>query len=137
MLCFRRFWTVPVVALAASLISLVSWVPAASGGSTRILVIGGTGSALGGMRMLAEKFMDANRDVVISIRPSLGSAGGIRAIKAGKIDLAVTTRPLHLKERSSQFEAIEYAQTPLVFATPYRYNRRRHKHRSTHCNLSG
>ena len=117
MLCFRRFWTVPVVALAASLIALVSWVPAASGGSTRILVIGGTGSALEGMRMLAEKFMDANRDVVISIRPSLGSAGGIRAIKAGKIDLAVTTRPLHLKERSSQFEAIEYAQTPLVFAT--------------------
>ena len=117
MLRYRRFWTGPVFALAASLIALVGWAPVAYGGTTRILVIGGTGSALGGMRMLAEKFMDANRDVVISIRPSLGSAGGIRAIKAGKIDLAVTTRPLDLKEQSRKLVATEYAQTPLVFAT--------------------
>ena len=69
------------------------------------------------MRMFAEKFMDANRDVAISIRPSLGSARDSRATKAGKIDLPITTRPLHLNERSSKFEAIEYAQTLLVFAT--------------------
>jgi len=80
------------------------------------LRIGGTGTALGTMRRLASEFTARNPDTVFTIMPSLGSAGGIRALSAGAIDIAVTSRPMTERERELGAVEFEYARTPLVFA---------------------
>jgi phosphate transport system substrate-binding protein len=49
--------------------------------------------------------------------PSLGSAGGVKAVMAGAIDLAAISRPLKEAERAQGAVATDYARTPFVFAT--------------------
>jgi len=78
--------------------------------------IGGTGCALGTMRLLAEAFSAKNPDVAITFVPNLGSSGGIAALSAGAIDLALSSRPLRPNERLPGTTEIEYARSPFVFA---------------------
>jgi phosphate transport system substrate-binding protein len=78
--------------------------------------IGGTGAALGTMELLAKEFHSKNPDIAITTEPSLGSGGGIRAVLAGVIGLAVTSRPISESERKLGAVEIEYARTPFVFA---------------------
>jgi phosphate transport system substrate-binding protein len=78
--------------------------------------IGGAGAALGTMRLLADEFMTRNPDVRITILPSLGSGGGIKAVAAGAIGLAVAARPPDESEGKLGVVATEYARTPFVFA---------------------
>jgi phosphate transport system substrate-binding protein len=78
--------------------------------------IGGSGASLGTMRLLAREFGLKNPDIAITIEPSLGSNGGVQAVLAGVIGLAVTSRPISESERQLGAEAIEYARTPFVFA---------------------
>lgn len=79
--------------------------------------IGGTGSALGAMHLLTDAFRAASADVEISVLPSLGTSGGLRALQAGVIDLAVAARGLTESERAAGLQEREYARTPLLFAT--------------------
>lgn len=81
------------------------------------LRVGGTGAALGGMNLLAEAFMQADPEVRVVVLPSLGSGGGIKALVAGKIDLAVSARPLKASEQAEGLVEKEYARTPVVFAS--------------------
>jgi phosphate transport system substrate-binding protein len=78
--------------------------------------IGGTGSALGIMRLLAADFMSEHPDVRIKVLRSLGSGGGIKAAMAGAIGLGVSSRPLKEEERSRGAVETEFARTPFVFA---------------------
>ncbi len=80
------------------------------------LKIGGTGSALGGMHLLADAFKTLNPNVNIIVLPSLGTGGGIKALKGGAIDIALSARPLKEKEKGSGINAIPYASTAIVFA---------------------
>lgn len=80
------------------------------------LKIGGSGAALGTMQLLGNEFTAANPNVKIMIVPSLGSGGGITAVVAGAIGLAVTSRPLKESERKLGATETEYARTPFVFA---------------------
>ena len=104
-----------------ALLSLFLLVPAVSQAqqpaqaATRIR-IGGSGSALGTLRLLADAFEKTHPQASFVIVPSLGSGGGIRALQAGAIDLAVISRPLKDSERGPDVLATEYARTPLVFA---------------------
>ncbi len=52
----------------------------------------------------------------VTIVPSLGSRGGIKAVLAGSIGLAVVSRALDERERMLGAVEIEYARTPFVFA---------------------
>lgn len=97
-----------VVALAAG------FVPARA---AEILRIGGTGSALGGMQRLADAYMAQHPDIDVVVLPSLGSGGGIKALIAGRIEVAVSARPLNADETATGLIEREYARTPLVFAT--------------------
>lgn len=81
--------------------------------ATRIR-IGGSGGPLGTMQLLAEAFKKSHPQATVVIDPSLG--GGIKALRAGVIDLTVTSRPLKDAERSPDTRVIEYARTPFVFA---------------------
>lgn len=78
--------------------------------------IGGTGTALGTMQLLAAEFTAANPDIRVTTVPSLGSGGSIKAVVAGAIGLAVTSRPMNESERTLGAMETEYARTPFVFA---------------------
>ena len=78
--------------------------------------VGGTGAALGTVRLLAEKFSQSNPGIRITTVGNLGSAGGIKAVGSGAIALAVTSRPLNESERRRGVAQLEYARTPFVFA---------------------
>lgn len=80
------------------------------------LRIGGSGTNLATMQLLGEAFSERNAGITISIPPSLGSGGGIKALIAGQLDLALTSRPLKSKEQQHPLRAYHYARTPLVFA---------------------
>jgi phosphate transport system substrate-binding protein len=78
--------------------------------------IGGTGAALGTMQLLAVQFGHSNPGIRIITVPNLGSAGGIKAVSSGAIDLALTSRPLNESEGKLALSQWEYARTPFVFA---------------------
>lgn len=78
--------------------------------------IGGSGAALRTMQLLADEFMAGHPGVRVTIAPSLGSSGGIKAVLAGAIGLAVTSRPMNESERKLGAVETEYARTPFVFA---------------------
>jgi phosphate transport system substrate-binding protein len=77
--------------------------------------ISGTGSGVGGMLLLANAFMSDHADVKIDVLPAIGSSGGISALIAGKLELAVSNRPPNDKEiAEAAMTAVEYARTPFV-----------------------
>ncbi|MBM4372966.1 MAG: hypothetical protein FJ098_15030, partial [Deltaproteobacteria bacterium] len=56
------------------------------------LLLGGTGAALPLLERLAEAFRQG-RGPALCVAPSIGSGGGIRALRDGVIDAAVVSRP--------------------------------------------
>ena len=70
------------------------------------LVVGGTGTDLGTFRLLVDAFEEKHPHVEIIILPSMGSSGGIKALKHQKISLALTSRPLKNTEHSPEIKAI-------------------------------
>lgn len=78
------------------------------------LRIGGTGGALGLMKRFAAEYRNNHPAARISILPSVGSSGGIKAVKAGAIDIAVTSRPLSPKESGLKQQGL--GRTPFVLA---------------------
>ena len=80
------------------------------------VVIGGAGAAIGTLQALGAEFSKARANVHINVLPSLGSGGGIKALVAGKLTLAVTARPLTEAERRGGLVEHEIARTPLVIA---------------------
>ena len=85
-------------------------------GAAEEIRIGGTGAALGTMRLLADKFTRNNPGITVATVGNLGSAGAIKAVGSGAIELAVTSRPLTESEGKLGLTQLEYARTPFVFA---------------------
>lgn len=86
--------------------------PAAAGTQLRI---GGTGMALAAIREIGIAFTSANRDVAVNVLPSLGTGGGLNAVAAGAIELALSARALNDAERAKGLQAMPYARTPIAF----------------------
>ena len=89
----------------------------AAGVQAQELRIGGTGAALGTMRLLAQAYAQSHPDARITVLPSMGSGGGIKALLADAVQIAVSSRPLTNAESSAGAVAVEYGNTPFVFAT--------------------
>jgi phosphate transport system substrate-binding protein len=79
--------------------------------------IGGTGAALGTMQLLGQAYAKTQPDARVTVLPSMGSGGGIKAVLAGAIQIGVSSRPLSEAESKAGAVAVEYGRTPLVFAT--------------------
>ncbi len=77
--------------------------------------IGGAGFELGIMKILAATFEKSHPGIAIEVLPSLGSTGGIKALLAGSLDLAISSRPLNDAEKRSDAVARELARTPFIF----------------------
>lgn len=94
-------------ALPAALASLPSVLQARSGDEVRI---GGTGVGLA----LAALLFDGRPGV--RVVPNLGTGGGLKALAAGAIDIALTARPLSGAERALNLSEREWLRSPFVWA---------------------
>lgn len=79
------------------------------------LTVGGVGSLTPLVKKLAEEFGRTSPGIEVSvIEPPIGSTGGMRALAAGKVDVALSGRPLKADETGV---AIPWVRTPLVLAS--------------------
>ena len=111
----RRDTLAGVAAMAVSMVIVSS--RHVAGGEPVPLRIGGTGMALAAMRQIGDAFTAARPLATVKILPSLGTGGGLAAVTAGAIDVAVTARPPNDAERAKGLKYLAYAQTPLAFVT--------------------
>jgi len=79
------------------------------------ITVGGVGSLSPLLGILGKAYSKNNPDVrIVVIHPPLGSSGGMRALAAGKVDIALVGRALKPEEAG---HAKPWLQTPLVVAT--------------------
>lgn len=76
--------------------------------------VGGTGAALGTMRILLDAYAESRPDISGTVLPSLGSSGGIKAVLDDAIDLAVAARPPKPDELAAGAVGVKYATTAIV-----------------------
>lgn len=80
--------------------------------------IGGTGSALGSIKVVAEEYSRLHPEARVNVvLPAIGSGGAIKALLAGALDIAISARPLSETERGQGLVESAYARTPFVVAT--------------------
>jgi len=115
--CFRKqFHAVCLAALGAT------FALAAVGAQADSIKIGGTGTGLGTMKLMAQEFNKSRPDAQLIVTPSLGSTGAIRAVLAGALDIGISARPVTPEESKQGALARAYARTPLVIATGAKNN---------------
>jgi len=79
--------------------------------------VGGTGSASPLMQELGAAYRKQHpNDEIHVMFPPPSSGGGIRMLLSGKLDLAVSGRPLKPEEQTQVGQVFLYAKTPLVIA---------------------
>lgn len=78
--------------------------------------IGGTGNALGAMRLLGEAYSRQHPGVKVNVLNSIGSSGALLAIPKGAIDIGLISRAPTDEERAKGIVATEYARTLTVLA---------------------
>ncbi len=69
------------------LVGVLAGLLSPTAGLATTLKIGGTGAALGTMRILADAFTRKNPDISVEVPGSLDSSGGIKAVIAGALDV--------------------------------------------------
>lgn len=111
-LCFRYFIFILSILLLTSFIVEVS----ASTNPKRNLIITGTGSSIGTMQRMGEVFQKKHPNVTVNVLPSIGSTGGIKAVKAGQIDIGLSYRTLNPDERGLEIIEEPYGRTAFIFA---------------------
>lgn len=110
-------WSVRFSMMVIGAALLAGGVLPATASTETVVRIGGTGSALGAMKQLAEAYEKSHPGIRIRILPSLGSTAGIKAALGGGIDLALASRSLLESERLQGAVEVEYARSPFVFIT--------------------
>lgn len=77
--------------------------------------IGGTGAGVDALARVFDGSWATGLNLVVV--PSLGSGGGMKALSAGAIDVAVLSRPLTPEEQARGLREVEVFRSPLVWAT--------------------
>lgn len=98
---------------------LAGWLLAATAVQAQALRMGGTGSALGLLQQVGAEFTNAAETNIEVVR-ALGSTGAIRALADGKLDIAVSARPLKADEAAAGLKQVAVLKTAFVFATSHR-----------------
>lgn len=82
------------------------------------VVVGGTGGALGALRTVAIWFTEAT-GIAVTIVPSLGTEGGLRATADGKLHVGVIGRPLREPDLARGVAEAQVWRVPLGFVTSF------------------
>lgn len=77
--------------------------------------ISGTGGAIGTMRILGQAFQKVSPDTRVVVTPSIGTAGAIKAVIEGGLDVGLSSRPANSGECDRGCMSKVYAKTPFVF----------------------
>lgn len=85
--------------------------------SAATLRIGGTGMGLAAMQAMGDSLAAVDADIRVEVLPSMGTPGGLAALKAGAIDVAIAARNLTPAERTQGFAEAGCVTTALVFAS--------------------
>lgn len=102
-------WRVAVLALALA--------GAACRSPAETIRVGGTGSATPLIQQLSELYRRSHPDIQITlIRPPLGSRGGMHAVAAGRLDLAISATPPDSDDAPKLAPPLPWLTTPLVLA---------------------
>lgn len=67
--------------------------------------------------LLAEACVKSHPDTGITVLPSIGSGGGIKAVLSGVLQIGLGARPLTENEVKAGAVTVEYGRAPLVFAS--------------------
>jgi phosphate transport system substrate-binding protein len=78
--------------------------------------VGGTGGPLEAMRLTGEAFHKIHPQTNVTIVPGLGSRGGIKALQAGAVDVAVSATAAPAASEPG-LVWVELGRTPIIFAT--------------------
>lgn len=100
-------------------VTVVVALPASGAAAADALRVGGTGTATGFLQQVGAEFA-ATGGMRIVVVPSLGSSGAIRALADGKIDVAVSARPLKSEETAAGLRQAAVFRTAYVIATSHR-----------------
>ena len=79
--------------------------------------INGSGAPLEMLKPLANAYMKSNPGVTIVIDKPLGSSGAVKALLAGALDLALSSKQLKPEEAAKGARAVEYGLTPLMIVS--------------------
>lgn len=80
----------------------------------------GTGAATEIVRQLAEAFRRDRAEIDIRVHNSIGSDGGIKGVRAGRLDLGFSTRPLTAPEQAAGLRYVPVGATPIAFVVAQR-----------------
>lgn len=93
---------------------------AANAANAATLRFGGTGSSIGMLKQVSGEFAaGTNGAVKVEVVSSLGSSGALRALIDGKLDMAVSARPLKSDEVAAGLRQVLMMRTPYVLATSH------------------
>lgn len=87
----------------------------ASASSKETLIITGTGSSIGTMKLMAKAFQKKHTGVNVQVLPSIGTTGGIKAVKEDKIHIGLSYRSLKPEERGAEIIEKPYGRTAFIF----------------------
>ena len=79
--------------------------------------INGSGTGLEVMKPLIAVYIKSHPGVTFEIQKPLGSSGAIRALIAGALDIAVTSKPLKPDEIAKGAQVRAFGKTPLAIVT--------------------
>lgn len=85
--------------------------------ATDTIRVGGTGMGLALMRIVGDQVEQSHPAIQTEVLPSLGTSGGIKALSAGAIEVAIATRAATPEENAAGIQTAACMTTALVFAT--------------------
>lgn len=104
---------------AIGLLPLAARLPAARAATpatTAEVRLGGTGAAMGVMQRLVEALHARDPACSLRVLPSLGSGGGLNALRRDAVGIAIIGRRLDAQDRAAGLQAWHYGRTALVLA---------------------
>jgi len=104
----RRNW----IRIGAALLAWLS----ASAQEVPSLRIAGTGAGMALLKVLGARYEKQHPGAKVTVFPSLGSTGGIRAVADGRIEIACSSRGLSSQEAGLGLAQWTFARTPFVLA---------------------
>jgi len=82
--------------------------------ATETIRINGSGTGLEMMKPLIQAYLKTTPDVLFVMKPPLGSSGAHKALAAGALDIAVSSKPLTQQETEQGLRLTPFGRTPLA-----------------------